>query len=136
MGLTLQVDEEQDGYGYILRVWNERFTATTELEVSALQLRQFAGCIAGFPADPGDERSFVLGTQGTANWGGHCSLHFRSTASSGRAVVDVALEANQRQFSAASAKAEFSIPVEAAAIDRFVRALHGMAEGWTNKAGW
>ena len=32
MGLTLQVDEEQGGYGYVLRVWNERFTATTELD--------------------------------------------------------------------------------------------------------
>ena len=143
MGLTIwRLWSEDEALGVELRVWNERFTATTELISSTMDLREFAACIAGFPAGRGDERSFDFGTRRELVVGykdGYCSLRFRTIGSAGRAVVDVSVEADQHPDStakASTAKAEFSIPVQAADIDRFVAALHAMADGRADEAGW
>ena len=130
MGLTIRLLwSDNEALGVELRASNEKFAATTDLISTTMELRTFAACIAGFPARLGDERPFV-------SKDGYCGLRFRTIGTAGRAVVDVALEANQLDFSTAKAKAEFSIPVEPAAIDRFVAALHAMAEGRADEAGW
>ena len=135
MGLTLHVNVDEDGncYGYELCVWKGGFKASTYLDVGPEEITKFAGCIAGFPAKPGDERSFVFGERGPAYPHGYCSLRFRSIASSVEAVLDVALEANQPDLSTAKAKAEFSIFVELDDITRFVAAVE---EGLVYRAGW
>ena len=143
MGLTIRVDISEDDYRKLeLRAWNERFAGTTLVHSDVMQLNEFAACIAGFPAKPGDERSFVFGERRDSVAGyrdGYCSLRFRTVGSAGRAVVDATVEADQHPDSpdkATSAKAEFSIPVQAADIDRFVAALHAIAEGRADEAGW
>ena len=138
MGLTIRVDISEDDYLRLeLRAWNERFAATTMVDSDLWELGKFASCIAGFPTKPGDERSFVFGTRRDPVVGskdGYCSLHFRTIGSAGRAVVDVSVEADQHPDS--TAKAEFSIPVEAADIDRFVVALRDVQKTEMGEAGW
>ena len=143
MGLTIWLLwSEDEALGVELRAWNERFAATTDLISSTTSLSVFASRIAGFPARRGDERSFDFGTRRELVVGykdGYCSLRFRTIGSAGRAVVDVSVEADQHPDStakASTAKAEFSIPVQAADIDRFVAALHAMADGRADEAGW
>jgi hypothetical protein len=68
-------------------------------------------------------------------------MHFHTTDSAGHAVVDVVVEdgtypRGDGRWETSPAKAEFSIPVEAADIDRFVTALHAMEAGNADEAGW
>ena len=56
-------------------------------------------------------------------------------------MVDVVVEdgtypRGDGRWETSPAKAEFSIPVEAADIDRFVTALHAMEVGNADEAGW
>jgi hypothetical protein len=141
MGLTIRVNSfDDDLFGIDIRAWNERFTATTFIESSLTQLGKLASCIAGFPARPGDERSFVFGTRDPAFNVGYCSLHFRAIDSAGNAVVDVSVEdggtPGWQAIGTGTGKAEFSIPVEAADIDRFVLALRKVERTEAGEAGW
>ena len=141
MGLTIRVNAFDDWlFGIDLRAWNERVTATTFIESSLTQLGQLASCIAGFPARPEDDRSFIFGSPDSAESRGYCSLRFRAIDSAGHAVVDVVVEDGGPPGSHATgtgmAKAEFSIPVEAAEIDRFVLALREVQRTEIGEAGW
>jgi hypothetical protein len=141
MGLTIRVNSFDDWLFEIeLRAWNERFTATTFIESSLTQLGQSASCIAGSPATPEDERSFIFGSRGSAESRGYCNLFFRATDSAGHAVVDVVVQdggpPGGHVAGMRTAKAEFSIPVEAAEIDRSVLALRAVQMTEMGEAGW
>jgi len=149
MGLTIRAGyTDDDGLlGLEFRVWNDRFAGAASLWSTFTQLTEFASCIAGFPASTEDHRSFEFGAR-DPQWSyngkvrvvvGYCGLHFRTTDSAAHAVVDVVVE-DRRSHSGhhviGPAKAQFSIPVDAAAIDRFVAALHAIADGRADEAGW
>jgi hypothetical protein len=141
MGLTIRVNSFDDWlFGIDLRAWNERFTATTFIESGLWALGDLASCIAGFPARPEDDRSFSFGSRDSAESRGYCSLRFRAIDSAGHAVVDVVVEDTGPPDGLAAdmriAKAEFSIPVEAAEIDRFVLALREVQRTEIGEAGW
>jgi len=143
MGMTIRAGKA-DGDGLVgveIRVWNDRYTGSAFLWSTDTQLSEFAACIAGFPARAGDQRSFHFGARDPGVLRGYCGLHFRTTDSAGNAVVDVVVEdgtypVGDFRWKTSPAKAEFSIPVEAADIDRFVAALHAMEAGNADEAGW
>lgn len=140
MGLTIRVNAFDDWlFGLDLRAWNERFTATTFIESGLGELGNLASCIAGFPARSEDERSFIFGTRDSVHSRGYCSLLFRAIDSAGHAVVDVAIEdagpPGQPATGMRTARAEFSVPVEPAAIDRFVLALRAVQRTEMGEAG-
>ena len=143
MGLTIRADtaDNEGLVGVEIRVWNDRYTGSAFLWSTDRQLSECAACIAGFPARAGDQRSFHFGARDPGVAPGYCGLLFRTTDSAGHAVVDVVVEdgsypLGDGRWETSPAKAEFSIPVEASDIDRFVAALHAMAGGRADEAGW
>ena len=143
MGMTIRAGTaDHDGLvGVEIRLWNNRFAATAFLWSDATRLSEFASCIAGFPARTGDRRPFAFGSRDPGVAPGYCGLLFRTTDSAGHAVVDVVVEdgsypLGDGRWETRPAKAEFSIPVEAADIDRIVAALHAMEAGNADEAGW
>ena len=80
--------------------------------------------LAGFPADPNDQRSVVLGTFDPGFAGGGARLGFAAQDRSGHSQIRVDLRANPQKDQEASAS--FSVAVEAASIDRFLTALRRM----------
>ena len=142
MGLTFSVEKDNDDtVGVEICAWNDRYTGSAFLWATDTQLSEFAACIAGFPARAGDQRSFHFGSRDPGRVRGYCGLHFRTTDSAGHPVVDVVVEDGRyanydSRCGTGPAKAEFSIPVEAADIDRFVAALHAFKTQRTIQAGW
>jgi hypothetical protein len=143
MGMTIRAGKaDLDGLvGVEIRVWNDRYTGSAFLWATDTQLSEFAAHIRGFPARAGDQRTFHFGARDPGVLRGYCGLHFRTRDSAGHAVVDVIVEDGPYSvgdfcWKTSPAKAEFSIPVEAADIDRFVDALHAVAEGRADEAGW
>jgi len=143
MGMTIRAGTA-DGDGLVgveIRVWSDRYTGSAFLWSTDTALRDFASSIAGFPARAADRRPFAFGSRDPGVVPGYCGLHFRTTDSAAHAVVDVVVEDHpyppgDSRCGTSPAKAEFSIPVEASDIDRFVAALHAMAEGRADEAGW
>jgi len=104
-----------------LRAANERFSGVTRFYTAHSEIAEFGKELSGFPTGLGDVREFEFGSVDAESRQEGAKLRFCLSAS-GHARVDVEL------FSAEAPPgcketASFSIPTEAAAIDRFVKSL-------------
>jgi hypothetical protein len=86
---------------------------------------QWAAALEGFPRDRDDCREVSTGTFSDEYAGGGAGLRFVVRAASGHSAVLVRLRASDMVRPIASA--EFTIGVEAAAVDRFVAELRAMS---------
>ena len=82
--------------------------------------QRVADTLEGFPASVSDHRGLELGTFDDEFAGGGARLHFRTADALGHGVVDVELSSGDSQRREI---ADFVVPVEAAAVDRFVVAV-------------
>jgi hypothetical protein len=131
-GLKISVVEVDSEYlGIDVCVWNARFGGTAFIYAQHGQLKEFASVIAGFPSQAGDERTYEFGTRDPQYVSGYCKLHFRS-GSPGIAAIDVGLcDDGARSSGVASG---FTVPVEAAQVDRFVQSLRHLEVARTGSA--
>ncbi len=116
------VHAEDDFCGLDIRAESARFAGSALVYADHGQLHEFARAIAGFPAHSADVRSFEFGSCDPGVAGGYVKLELRCIDAAGHAEMAVLIE-DDSQFHA-KAQAEFTVPIEAAAIDSFVRALH------------
>jgi hypothetical protein len=86
---------------------------------------EWAAALEGFPRNRDDSREVSTGTFSDEYAGGGATLRFVVRDAAGRCAVRVRLRAADMIRSIASA--EFTIGVEAAAVDRFVAALRAMS---------
>jgi hypothetical protein len=124
MGAGLQitvVDVDDDYLGIEIAVGSTRFSGSARIYAGVNQLSEFARAITGFPATSADSRSFEFGTRDPRYAGGFVALRFHCRDGSGHPLISAEIQDDDRFHSDASA--EFSFPVEAAALDRFVQAL-------------
>jgi hypothetical protein len=115
------VDVDNDYLGIEVAAGSSRFSGSARIYAGVNQLSEFAQAITGFPATSADSRSFEFGTRNPQYAGGFVALAFHCRDGSGHPVISVAIQDDDRFHSEASA--EFTFPVEAAALDRFVHAL-------------
>jgi hypothetical protein len=94
---------------------------------------QLAKILRGFPATAADTRQCVLGTFEPTLAGGGARFHFRCVDALGHAVVDVQVRADPQRRGHQTA--EFSVPIDAAAVDRFVQQLTQMKLDRNSSAG-
>jgi len=129
-GLSLTVAAIDDGFPAVeIRAWNHRFAATTLVWVPIETIAAFADCISGFPAKNPDERIFDFGHRrgemadvGVRWVPGFCHMEFRYGDGVVRSSVDVYVEDDE-----SDTDVRFVVPVEAAALDRFVLGLRRLA---------
>lgn len=104
---------------------NRDFYGQTELYAGRGKLQQWASMLQGFPKSPSDSRTLELGTFRPTYAGGGAKLVFCCLDSAGHAAVFVSL----RSVTARGTEtAEFSIGIEAAAVDSFVDQLRCVDE--------
>ena len=123
VGFRLEVIyADADLFELRVSAWNGAFGGATDLYVEVDGLGQIASKIAGFPKNPADVREFTLGAFGREFAGGAMNMRFYCIDQAGHAYVESRIESD-----AESAKvwqvATLVMPVEAAAIDRFVEDL-------------
>jgi hypothetical protein len=124
MGTGLQitvVDVDDDYLGIEITAGSGRFSGSARIYAGVNQLSEFAKVITGFPVTSADSRSFEFGTRNPQYAGGFVALTCACRDGAGHPVVSVAIQDDDWFDSKASA--EFTFPVEAAALDRFVHAL-------------
>lgn len=102
-------------------VFAGRVEAYAALDVTA----QWAAALEGFPRERDDCREVSTGALSDEYAGGGVALRFVVRDAGGRSAVLVRLRESDMVRPIASA--EFTIAVEAAAIDRFVAALRAMS---------
>ena len=102
-------------------VFAGRIEAYAALDVAA----QWAAALDGFPGDGDDCREVTTPTLSDEYAGGGATMRFVVRDSAGRCAVQVRLRASDMVRPIASA--EFTIAVDAPAVDRFVAELRAMS---------
>ncbi len=115
------VDPDDDYLGLEVQVANGRFSGSARIFAGLDQLSEFAQAIAGFPASASDSRTYEFGSRELGSAGGYIKLVLRCVDSAGHAEVAAVVEDDSQHYS--KAFAELTFPVQAAALDFFVRAL-------------
>jgi hypothetical protein len=123
-GIELEIEgEDWDCVDLTVRGSNGLFAGTTSFYSSPKELRQLADAIRGFPIHSEDRREFVLGDPRPERVWGHARFRLHCMDSAGNVVLEVELRAERNGMSMQEGRAEFTLRVEAAAIDRFVATL-------------
>ncbi len=106
---------------------NGQFAGSADCYAAHSVFADIAAAVHGFPVSCDDRRQFALGAQ-TPDFGcGGLQLRLWCVDSSGHAVADIRIRSSRNtSVSGQEEIAEFSFPVEAAAIDEFVATLRGM----------
>lgn len=102
---------------------NGRFSGEVRLYAGHDVLDLLAGTLRSFPTSNQDHREIELGAFEPRCAGGGLRLRLRCIDGAGHAVLDVTLRSDADQAGGRSETADFSMPVEAAALDQFVTRL-------------
>jgi hypothetical protein len=119
-----------------LRVWasNGTFTGQVDIYANSAVPAETADKLRGFPSSKDDTREIELGTFRTDAAGGGAALRFCCNDSAGHVTVVVWLQGDVSRSGAGVENATFSVPIEAAAVDRFVQQLERMSSTVGNGA--
>jgi hypothetical protein len=132
-GITVSVSHADDDLlGLEVFASSPRFAATASLWVALDELGRLADSLEGFPSSASDERSYRLGSSGIGYAGGYVDMFFHTVGGLGRSALDVQIADDDQLHS--PAEATFSVQVEAAGVDRFVRALRAIESAKTGSA--
>ena len=125
MGITLSIIYiDQDLIELKVQASNGHFKGETKLYANHDSLTVFAKSIGGFPSSADDNREFSLGNFDPKYGGGGVKFNFRFYDRTGRTVVEIKLRTDEDASNFdISESAQFVIPIEAAAIDQFVKQL-------------
>lgn len=108
-----------------IRGANGRFSGEASVYLGKGQLAEIAALFRGFPSDSSDTRALEVGTFDPSCAGGGARLRLRCASPAGAALIDLVLRADE-SVAGRTESSDFSVPVEAAAIDGFVTSLDRM----------
>lgn len=109
-----------------VRASNGVFAGEVDVYSSSEALAKFANVLRDFPATRNDVREFELGVFDAKYAGGGARFRFYCSDSAGHAAVEVKLRADPHPEGSVNSTATFHIPIEAVAIDSFVKQLERM----------
>jgi hypothetical protein len=126
LGIRIQVIWfDEDLLELRIQASNGRFEAVADLYAGPSAPSELAASIDGFPRSSDDTREVLLGTLDSKVAGGGVRMRFRCVDLVGHAEVHV--EAQQPIGNGPQREvAAFSVPIEPAAVDEFVRQLRHM----------
>jgi hypothetical protein len=94
--------------------------------VASESLSKLAKTLSGFPSSPDDFRDFELGTFNPDHADGGARMHFFCKDAVGHSVVEVKLRGNACKGPGEMESVALRIPIQAAAVDDFVRQLQAL----------
>jgi hypothetical protein len=102
---------------------NGRFSGQADLYANKDVAVEVAVALRGFPSSTSDERTIELGALNETHAGGGVRVRFRCTGSAGHAVAEILIRGDSSGSETEAGEARLHVPVEASAIDAFVRQL-------------
>ena len=128
MGLELEIIYlDVDLVEVRIRCENGRFAGTADCYVGHSFRKDLITAVQGFPTSIEDRRRFELGTLNPAHAGGGVRVRLACVDAAGHAVAHVQIRnTDEARTGSAEESAEFSFPVEPAAVDEFVKTLGEM----------
>jgi len=111
---------------YQFRCSNGRFSGVAEIYLNHGDLSNMADSLSGFPSHPKDSRDIELGAFDPNHADGGIRLHFYCLDSVAHAAVDVRLRGDACEALGEVESAALRIPVEAAAVDSFIKQVRGL----------
>ena len=102
------------------------FSGQAEMYANLNEFVDIANASKGLPRSLDDKREYILGSEETGTSGGLAKMEFRCVDSLGHVVVNVKLRDYPSVGVRRTSEAEFSIDVNPAEIDSFVRELSRM----------
>lgn len=102
--------------------WNGAFGGTSDIYVGNGELEEAGAKLSGFPRNLTDTREILLGSFDQHFVRGGVRLQFYCVDQSGHAYVDSQIESDSH-FHRTIQSVLVSLPIEAAAVDRFVEGL-------------
>jgi hypothetical protein len=112
---------DHDAIEYRVVCSNGSFTGTAKMYLSHDGLQKAANILSGFPSSTTDLREVELGTFDSEFAGGGIRMSFYCVDSVGHAVAFVKLRADVCKSSSEPQLVSLYVPVEAGAIDSFVK---------------
>lgn len=125
-GINLEViwfDEVENLLEVVFSCSNGYFSGQAEIYVTYDVLSKLANALSGFPSYPNDSRDFELGTFNPEHADGGVQMHFHGLDSVGHAAADVKLRGDACKALGEIESVALRIPIEAAAVDNFIRQL-------------
>jgi hypothetical protein len=107
----------------LVRCANGYFSGQAEIYLAHDGLAEIAHALSGFPSSPADSRDVEIGAFDPKYAGGGARMHFHCLDSPGHAAVDVQLRGDGSKGLGEVESVALRIPIEAAAVDRFVQQL-------------
>lgn len=105
-----------------ISAWNGAFGGAADVYVGIGVLEETAAKLKGFPNNPADSREVTLGAFGPQSAGGGVNMRFYCVDASGHAYVEARMESDTLPEKPVQS-VTLSLPIEAAAVDSFVREL-------------
>jgi hypothetical protein len=130
-GIRLEViwfDEVEDLLEVLFSCSNGYFSGRAEIYLSRTHLSKLAEVIRGFPSGMGDSRYFELGTFNPEHADGGARLRFFCNDAAGHCVAEVQLRGDACSGLGEMESVALRIPIQAAAVDDFVRQLRNVSK--------
>jgi hypothetical protein len=126
-GITLEVIYfDNDMIEVLFRCSNGYFSGQAEIYLANDGFEEIAHALSGFPSSPADSRDIEIGALDPKYANGGARMHFHCLDSPGHAAVDVQLRGDGSKGLGEVESVALRIPIEAAAVDRFVQELRAM----------
>jgi hypothetical protein len=134
VGFQFQANwSDSDMIQLCISAWNGMFGGTADVYEATGDLEKAAASLRGFPRDPSDKRELIFGNFDRNCAGGGVRMRFHCVGGAGRSYVEATIDSNY-QSAGTIQTAILSMPVEAAAIDVFVRELQAVGANRTGTA--
>ena len=124
---------DQDVVKLRVSAWNGDFGGVADIYEGIGDLHKAATQLQGFPRNPSDTRELIFGTFDRKCAGGGVSMRFHCTDSAGHAHVETRIDSSVLSGGTFQTVL-LALPIEATAVDLFVRELQRMEEDRSSTA--
>ena len=124
---------DQDVVKLRVSAWNGDFDGAAEVYEGIGDMHKAAAQLQGFPRNPSDTRELIFGTFDRKCTGGGVSMRFHCTDSAGHAHVETRIDSSVLSGGTFETVL-LAMPIEATAVDLFVRELQRMEEDRSSTA--
>jgi hypothetical protein len=124
---------DDDVLNLSVKAWNGAFGGAADVYEAIGNLQKAAEELRGFPTDPSDTREITFGNFDRKFAAGGVRMRFHCVDGAGHAYVDATIDSNYLTGGTIQT-AVLAVPVEAAAVDKFLQELEQLEKARAGSA--